>query len=77
MLPVRINAHPTKYRPSPASLTAILNVQKNNEGRVAAALMVDLVLCYFLRAYFSESSATAKMMMPPLMMYCQYGFTPM
>lgn len=26
---------------------------------------------YFLRAYFSESSATAKMMMPPLMMYCQ------
>ena len=43
MLPVRINAHPTKYRPSPASLTAILNVQKNNEGRVAAALMVDLV----------------------------------
>ncbi len=32
---------------------------------------------YFLRAYLSESRATAKMMMPPLMMYCQYGFTPM
>ncbi|POG31523.1 hypothetical protein AN195_04225 [Salmonella enterica subsp. enterica serovar Enteritidis] len=31
---------------------------------------------YFLRAYFSESSATAKMIMPPLIMYCQYGFTP-
>ncbi len=26
---------------------------------------------YFLREYFSESSATAKIMMPPLMMYCQ------
>lgn len=26
---------------------------------------------YFLREYFSESSATAKIMMPPLIMYCQ------
>ena len=32
MLPVRINAHPTKYRPSPASLTAILNVQQKQQG---------------------------------------------
>ena len=31
---------------------------------------------HFLRAYFSESSATAKIIIAPLMMYCQYGFTP-
>ncbi len=77
MLPVRINAHPTKYRQSLQFSPLSLLCNKNKKGRVAAALMVDLVLCYFLRAYFSESSATAKMMMPPLMMYCQYGFTPM
>ena len=29
------------------------------------------------RAFFIESIATASTMMPPLMMYCQYGFTPM
>ena len=31
---------------------------------------------YFFRAYFSESNATAKIIIAPLMMYCQYGFTP-
>ncbi len=35
------------------------------------------VQSYFLRAYFSESSATAKMIIAPLIMYCQYGLTPM
>ena len=32
---------------------------------------------HFFRAVFIESIATASTMMPPLMMYCQYGFTPM
>ena len=32
---------------------------------------------YLRRAFFIESIATASTMMPPLMMYCQYGFTPM
>ena len=31
---------------------------------------------YLRRAFFIESIATASTMMPPLMMYCQYGFTP-
>ena len=32
---------------------------------------------YFLSAYFIESKATAKIIMPPLIMNCQYGLMPM
>lgn len=41
------------------------------------AFMIEcgLYLYYFLRAYFSEFSVTAKIIIVFLMMYCQYGFT--
>ena len=62
-----------RFSPSPLTLT----LSPEGEGTVRALFTVILYQDYFLRAYFRESSATAKMMMPPLMMYCQYGFTPM
>jgi hypothetical protein len=59
----------------PYCFTAPCLLECNKAGNRPALLSV-LQEIYFFLAYFNESNATAKMMMLPLMMYCQYGLMP-
>ncbi|MNQ80292.1 hypothetical protein D3C85_952650 [compost metagenome] len=62
----------TRMASSRRTLILTLNgmewVPPKREGRSLPALSAN---AYFFLAYFMESSATASMMMPPLMMNCQ------
>ena len=56
--------------------TLILKPVRRKQKKPAHCAGLINIERYFLRAYFSESSATAKIIMAPLIIYCQYGFTP-
>ena len=57
--------------PTPAKGVAVRFRIYDSKKAAYAAFCFYYPITYFFLAYFNESSATAKMMMLPLMMYCQ------
>jgi len=58
--------------PTPSQGRELIELRIYDSKKAAyAAFCFYHPITYFFLAYFKESSATAKMMMLPLMMYCQ------